>query len=482
MKQSRKEFLKIAGLSGFVLAGAGMATARATAGSEVSPVASGHPHEPGRRFYKQQFNMAGYAAPALEQVRVGVIGTGSRGRSNTGRFARVEGVEIVALCDLEDSAVNATVEELKQITSRHSPALYHGTQDVWKELCDRDDIDLVIINTPWHLHAPQAVYAMEKGKHVATEIPAAQTVEECWQLVETSERTRRHCFQMTNVCYGFFEMVTLNMARAGFFGEVIHGEGAYIHQLMDYNFSKTQYQNMWRLRENSRRNGNLYPHHGLGTIAQIMDINHGDRMDFMVSVSSADFMMGNRARELAKTDSAFEEFVGLPYRGNMSTSIIKTEMGRTIMLQHDVTSPRPYTRIHAISGTKAMARAYPSPQIGSNYNEGWFSEEKFRQTEAKYTPGITKRVGEEARRVGGHGGMDTILAWRLVDCLRNGLPLDMNVYDAALWSAIIPMSEYSVANQGVPVSFPDFTSGSWKSNKPGMDIELERGGNTRFVG
>lgn len=480
MKQSRKEFLKNAGLAGAGLTGIGALAGCAS--TEANSLENGGyvevlPNE----YYKQQFNMSGYAAPALDQVRIGVIGTGSRGRSNTGRFARVEGVEITALCDLRDEAVQQTLEELNENGNRFDPAVYSGSEDIWKEMCDRDDIDLIIINTPWHLHAPQAIYAMEKGKHVATEIPAAQTVEDCWRLVETSERTRKHCFQMTNVCYGFFEMVTLNMARSGYFGEVFHGEGAYIHQLIDYKYSKTQYQGMWRLRENATRNGNLYPHHGLGTIAQIMDINHGDTMDFMVSVSSNDFMMKDRARELAETDPFFEKYTEKLFRGNMNTSIIKTKMGRTIMLQHDVTSPRPYTRIHAVSGTKAMARAYPTPQIGNSYRDGWFSESKFKEVEEQHTPEITKRVGEMARRMGGHGGMDTMLAWRLIDCLRNGIPLDMNVYDAALWSVIIPMSEWSVANEGRPVAFPDFTSGSWETNKPGMDIQLEKGGTTSFI-
>ncbi len=480
MKQSRKEFLKSAGLAGIGLTGVGALSSCAS--SQAGPMAgTDSPEELQNGYYKQQFNMSGYAAPALDQVRIGVIGTGNRGRSNTGRFARIEGVEIKALCDLKEQAAQQAIDELKQNGSTHNPEVYAGSEDVWKEMCDRDDIDLVIINTPWHLHAPQAIYAMEKGKHVATEIPAAQTLEDCWMLVETSERTRKHCFQMTNVCYGFFEMVTLNMARAGFFGEVIHGEGAYIHQLISNKFSRSLHQDLWRLRENASRNGNLYPHHGLGTIAQIMEINHGESMDFMVSISSNDFMMRDKAEELAETDSFFEKFTDKTFRGNMNTSIIKTKMGRTIMLQHDVTSPRPYSRIHKVSGTKAMARAYPTPQIGNDYREGWFSESKFREVEEQYTPEITKRVGEMARRMGGHGGMDTMMTWRLIDCLRNGIPLDMNVYDAALWSAIIPMSEWSVANEGRPVSFPDFTSGSWKTNKQGMDIQLEKGGTTRFV-
>ncbi|MEX0679815.1 MAG: Gfo/Idh/MocA family oxidoreductase [Balneolales bacterium] len=467
---NRRDFLKLSGLAG--LAGTGLLSCRTSDTDNRNVFA--HDHD-------QRFNMHRYAAPALDTVRVGVIGLGSRGKGNTSRLARIEGVEIRALCDLVPEEVDRTVEQLDGLPGySRSAARYSGHEDEWKKLCERDDIDLVVINTPWRLHAPQLIYSMEQGKHAATEVPAAQTVDECWKLVETSERTRKHCFQMTNVTYSFFEMVTLNMARQGFFGEIIHGEGAYIHQLMTHNFNRSGYQNMWRYRENATRNGNLYPHHGIGTVSQIMDINHGDQMDFMVSVSSADFMMQERTRELAQSDPFFEDFVDNEFRGNMNTSIIRTQRGRTIMLQHDVTSPRPYSRIHLVSGTKGIARTYPTPQIATGH-DGWLSEDEFNEVQEQYTPEITRKMGEMARQVGGHGGMDAMLAWRLIDCLRNGLPLDLTVYDAALWSSIIPLSEWSVANQGMPVHFPDFTSGSWKTNERAMDINLQQGGTTRIL-
>src|SRR5690606_12155484 len=197
----------------------------------------------------------------------------------------------------------------------HNPQLYTNGEEDWKNLCQREDIDLVYIATPWYLHTPMAVYAMEQGKHVATEVPAALTLEECWQLVETSEKTRRHCVILENCCYDFFELLTLNMARQGFFGEIIHGEGAYIHDLLEGNFSKTKYWDMWRLRQNMDRNGNLYPTHGLGPVCQILDINRGDKMEYLVSVSSNDFMMGEKAKELAETDDFYKQFVGQKFRG-----------------------------------------------------------------------------------------------------------------------------------------------------------------------
>lgn len=465
---SRKDFLKLTGLAG--LSGGGIL---AGLGSRIQK----QKESEDRR--RQRFNMSGYAAPALSTVGIGVIGIGNRGSGGLRRLSRIDGAEIRAICDLEPERVERGKEILEGTS--HTPAGYSGGEDEWKKLCERDDIDLVYICTPWHMHAPQAVYAMEQGKHAATELPAAVTIEECWQLVETSENTRRHCMMLGNVCYDFFEMITLNMARQGFFGEIIHGEGAYIHDLMGNNFSKDTYQDMWRLKENASRDGNLYPPHSIGPIAKAMNINCGDKMDYLVSVSSNDFHMAKRAQELAEEDSFWEPFVGKDYRGNMNTTTIRTNKGRTIMLQHDVSSPRPYSRIHLISGTKGIARKWPLPaRIAVNHND-WVSEEEFKTLEEEYTPEITKRVGEMARQVGGHGGMDTLMDWRLIDCLRNGIPLDMDVYDAALWSAIAPLSEWSVANRSDSVDVPDFTRGSWETNKPGMDINLEKGGTTQII-
>jgi hypothetical protein len=317
---------------------------------------------------------------------------------------------------------------------------------------------------------------MQNGKHAATEVPAAVTLEECWQLVDTSEKTRKHCMMLENCCYDFFELLTLNMARNGMFGELLHAEGAYIHDLRDLNFSKKGYADMWRLKENATRNGNLYPTHGLGPIAQCMNINRGDKMDHLVSMSTNDFQMNEMAKEMAAKDDFFKPYTDKPYRGNMNTTLIRTDKGKTIMVQHDVTSPRPYSRIHLISGTKGAASKWPSPQRIS-FGHSWLKEDEFKAMEAKYTPPIVKHIGEIAKNVGGHGGMDFIMDWRLIDCLRNGLPLDQDVYDAASWSAVAPLSEQSVAKKSRTVDMPDFTRGAWKNNKP-HSLTLDGGGNT----
>ena len=269
---------------------------------------------------------------------------------------------------------------------------------------------------------------------------------------------------LENCCYDFFELLTLNMARQGFFGEIVHGEGAYIHNLRDLNFSKKGYAEMWRLKENYR-NGNLYPTHGLGPICQVMNINRGDQMEYLTSMSSNDFQMATMAKELASKDSFYNEFAGKKYRGNMNTTTVRTFKGRTIMIQHDVTSTRPYSRIHLVSGTNGVASKWPDPaRISTGHS--WLNEDEMNKLEEKYTPEIVKLIGEMAKKVGGHGGMDFMMDWRLIDCLRNGLPLDQDVYDAALWSAIAPLSEKSVANRSNSVDIPDFTNGAWKQMPP----------------
>lgn len=424
--------------------------------------------------FPQRFNMCGYAAPKIETVRIGFIGLGMRGPGAVERMSYIEGVEITALCDKYPDRVQSA-QKILQKTGRTAAREYSG-EEGWKAMVEELDLDLVYICTPWHLHTPMAVYSMKNGKHVAVEVPAATTLKECWELVETSEKTRKHCMMLENCCYDFFELLTLNMARNGLFGELVHAEGAYIHDLKDLNFSKKGYADMWRLKENIGRNGNLYPTHGLGPVAQCLNINRGDRMDYLVGMSSADFMMGQMASELAANDDFYKSYVGAKYRGNMHTTLIKTVKGKTIMLQHDVTTPRPYSRIHLISGTKGMARKWPSPQRIA-FGHGWISQEQFKELEEKYTLPIVKHVGEIAKKIGGHGGMDFIMDWRLIDCLRNGLPLDQDVYDAALWSAVGPLSELSVAKKSRSVDVPDFTRGAYVTNTL-VNLTLEGGGNT----
>ncbi|SMO52686.1 Gfo/Idh/MocA family protein [Fodinibius sediminis] len=476
MNNSRRSFLKKIGLAGLSIPGLGFFGGGDAAQDE----------EPYQLTRPQRFNMHGYAAPKLDTVKVGIIGLGNRGSGTVLRLASIEGVEIRALCDLIPERVESARKSLEGTS--HDPDGYSGSETEWEKVCRRDDLDLISVVTPWKWHTPMAVCAMENGKHVYTELPAAQTIEDAWKLVDTSERTRRHCFQISGSCHRSMQAVMLNMARKGFFGDLVHGEGAYIHHLLEnYMFNKGKYQGDWRLKENLNRSGNLYPQHGLGPIAQMMDLNYGDQMDYLVSMSSNDFMMQDWAREAAQTDDYYEQFTDWNYRGNMNTTIIKTKKGRTIMLQHDVSSMRPYSNIHLISGTKGAMRRHPSPVRIATGHDDWLSREETEALVEEYTPEMIKRFNrmlsqsEAGNYDHSYYNVD-VRDWRYIDCLRNGLPIEMDVYDAALWTSIIPLSEWSVANGSKPVKVPDFTGGAWKSNKRGMDIELENGGgNTRLI-
>jgi hypothetical protein len=424
----------------------------------------------------QSFNMCGYAAPKIETVRIGIIGLGMRGSDAVERLSYIDGVEITALCDKYPDRIAKAQKTLEKM-GRPKAKEYSGGEG-WKALCESNIVDLVYTPTPWHLHTPIAVYAMKNGKHAATEVPASKTIDECWQLVETSEKTRRHCMMLENCCYDFFELLTLNMARKGMFGEMVHAEGAYIHDLSkDYLFNKNAYADMWRLKENIGRNGNLYPTHGLGPIAQCMNINRGDKFDHLVSMSTNDLSLNNMAKELAAKDDFFKPYVDKPYRGNMNTTLIRTNKGKSMMVQHDVSTPRPYSRIHLISGTKGAAQKWPGPERIA-FGHSWIKPEELKKLQDEYSPPIVKHIGEIAKEVGGHGGMDFIMDWRLIDCLRNGLPLDQDVYDAAAWSCLVPLSERSVKSRSRTVDVPDFTRGSWKSNIP-VNLTLDGGGSTQ---
>jgi hypothetical protein len=479
MKTKRRDFLKLTGAAGLGFISKG------TIGQAAEwPLADKTDLEQLSKKYqeahRQQFNMAGFAAPRLSTVRVGIIGMGNRGPGHMLTMSRLEGVEIKALCDLRPERVEAARKRLEG--KGHSPELYTGSEDEWKRLCERKDLDLIIVTTPYYMHARMAVYAMNQGKHVATEVPAAGTLEECWQLVQTAEATRKHLMMLENYSYMEFQLLMLSLARQGVFGEVVHGDCAYNTSKMGNNFGKTVYWNMWWLRQYAARRGNIYPTHGLGPVCQIMDINRGDRLDFLVSVESKDFMMAKKANELAQSDSFYKEFADKQYRGNMNTTVIRTVQGRTIMLQHDATSPSPHNLIHGVYGTAGAALYDPPPPRIALGNHKWASPKEFAEVQKKYTPALYKRMGEISSG-SGHGGSDLLTDWHLIDCLHNGLPLDQDVYDAAAWSSIVPLSQWSVLNRSNSIAIPDFTAGAWKTNPRNMDIELKHGGaNTKVIG
>lgn len=404
----------------------------------------------------------------LETVRVGIIGLW-RGAGAVSCFAQIEGVEIVALCDLIPERIDNCCKILQK-NGRKDPVVYSKEED-WKKMCEREDIDLIYNATPWDLHVPIALYAMEHGKHVAIEVPAALTVKDCWLLVDKSEETQQHCMMLENCCYDFFEMTTLNMARHNVFGDIIHGEGAYIHDLRSEKFNG--YYKHWRLEYSKYHTGNPYPTHGLGPIAQIMGINRGDVMTHLSSVSTGQYGLQLWAKNNLKDDERITQSERYKL-GDMNTTIIQTAKGNTMMIQHDTTSLRPYSRIHLVQGTKGMAVKYPNECIALQPESHEFlTDVKQRDLLNEYQHPISKYIGERAKKVGGHGGMDFIMMWRLVYCLQNGYPLDQSVYDAASWSCLVELTEKSVLNRSQSIDMPDFTRGAWKEYNPIPVIDME---------
>ena len=411
-------------------------------------------------------SMAGFRAEPLAKVRVGIIGVGHRGSAAVGRLSNIPNVTITVIGDLYEDRVAKQIKALTE-SGKPAPAGHFGSRDEWRKLCESKDVDLVYICTPWLWHTPMAVYAMQCGKHAVTEVPAAMTIEQCWELVNTAEQTRRHCMILENCCYGFNEMFALNLCRKGVLGELVHGEGAYLHDLRASNLNEEAaggYQGQWRLEWAKQHTGNPYPTHGLGPICQYMDINRGDRFDFLTSVSSNQFGLSLAAAAKYGKNSPQAR---LAYKlGDMNTTLIRTYRGRTIMVQHNTTSPRPYSRINTITGTRGTLADYPLRVALDPHAEDWMKEAELEALKAKYTHPLWDKSGETAKKVGGHGGMDFLMDLRLCHCLQNGLPLDIDVYDTALWSSLVELSEHSALHGGAPVEVPDFTRGGWKTAEP----------------
>jgi predicted dehydrogenase len=401
-------------------------------------------------------SVVGMKFEAKDTVRLGVIGIGGRGNSLIENFSAIPQVRVTAICDTVKDKVTKQQAKLER-AGKQPPALYHSSDHAFEELVQRDDIDLVVISTPWNWHTPMALAAMKQGKHVAVEVPAARTIAECWDLVNTSENTRRHCIQLENCCYGYNELLVLNMVRAGLFGDITHGAAAYNHDLRSVLFSN-EGEGLWRRFENVNRNGNLYPTHGLGPVAHYMDINRGDRFEYLVSMSSPALSLSAYRKERLRPDDPRQKEV---YRcGDLNVSLIHTAKGRVITLEHNVASPQPYDRINLIAGTKGIFRDYP-PRI---FLDGSAKEEfgPIDPYKERFEHSYWKQIGELARELGGHGGMDFVMAYRLIQSIREGAAPDIDVYDAAAWSAPGPLSEASVAQGSAPMPFPDFTRGRWQ--------------------
>jgi len=417
-----------------------------------------------------QTDVIGLTVPKMKVVRIGIVGLGMRGPGAVYRLSNIEGTEIVALCDVEPNRVEAAQEILKK-NNRKPAASYSGSAEAYKKMCERNDIDLVYICTDWVHHTPIALYAMEHGKNTAIEVPAATSMEEIWALINTSERTRKHCMMLENCVYDFFEISSLSMAQKGLFGDILHVEGSYLHNLDDV---WPQYWNNWRLDFNEKHRGDLYPTHGIGPDCQVLNIHRGDRMDYLVAMDTKSVNGPKHVKRLTGKDS--ERFAS----GDETSTLIHTALDRTMLIEHDVMTPRPYSRMYQIVGSEGYASKYPVEQLC--FRKETLEQFEGRQLEGvsthsalpaslqqellrKFTPQFVKDIEEKAKAVGGHGGMDYIMDYRLIYCLRNGLPLDMDVYDLAEWCCISELSRLSIENGSMPVDIPDFTRGAWNKVK-----------------
>ena len=408
-----------------------------------------------------QQDMIQFAAEPIADVGIGVVGLGMRGSDAVERLSFVPGCHVAAVCDLLPERAEAS---LKYLNDKGIQAdMYAGEEESYKALCEDPDVDLVYICTDWIHHVPVALYAMEHGKHVAIEVPSAETLQACWDLVNTSERTRKHCMILENCCYDFFELTALTMAQQGVFGEIIHAEGAYNHNLDPF---WKEYWNNWRLDFNSKNRGDLYPTHGFGPVCQVLNIHRGDRLTTLVAMDTNPFN-GPKHAKAAGMDVDFQA-------GDVTMSMLRTEKGKTVLIEHDVMTPRPYSRMYQLVGTDGYAEKYPVQGICLR-NEGaekvdyqnlggekTYRGEALQELMAKYqSPILTPELVAKAKEVGGHGGMDFIMDYRLVYCLNNGLPLDMDVYDLAEWCCVAELSRISMENGCAPVEVPDFTRGGW---------------------
>jgi predicted dehydrogenase len=419
---------------------------------------------------KEQQDAILMTTPKMETVRVGFIGLGMRGPGAVQRFTHIEGAKVTALCDVDPKKVDICQTILKKAGKPQANG-YFGSEDAWKKLCESNDVDLVYIVTDWDNHAKMALYAMEQGKNVAVEVPGAMTLEDIWKIIDTSERTRKHCFMLENCVYDFFELTTLNMAQNNVFGEILHVEGAYIHNLEEY---WDKYWNNWRLDYNRKNRGDLYPTHGLGPVCQLLDIHRGDKMNYLVAMDTK--AVGGPQAVKAQTGELPKTFKN----GDHTMTLIRTEKGKTIQIQHNVVSPRPYSRMYQLTGVDGFANKYPlegyclRPRKNAPDNKvdienlnmhKFVSDEVKKQLMDQYKHRIHKELEEKAKKVGGHGGMDFIMEYRLIYCLRNGLPLDMDVYDLAEWSCLTELTAISLENNSAPVEIPDFTRGAWNKVK-----------------
>ncbi len=397
-------------------------------------------------------------------LRVGVVGVGDRGSHHLDVLLGMDNVEVPALCDIDATYLHRAKRWVED-AGKPTPRLYDRGKTDFLRLCEREDVDLIVTATPWEWHAAVCVAAMKNGKHSATEVPAALTVDECWELVETSEKSGKHCSMLEQANYSRLGLQVLNMAQKGVFGEILHSTGGYVHDLRLVKYDPER--EPWRLQHSIDRNGNLYPTHPIGPMAWWMDINRGDRFDYLVSMSTKAVMLNEYAAHFYGDKHPYATMNMA--QGDVNTTLLRTVDGKTATLYFDTNTPHPQTAEMRLQGTKGhfsgnLQQVYfedRSPEPHHWEDLGNYSEEFDHPIWRDLDPDSFKTAR-------GHGGgVTTPLMWRrLVRALRLGERPDQDVYDAAVWSAISPLTEKSVAVKSRSVDFPDFTRGRWEKTPP----------------
>lgn len=456
---SRRTFLRTGLAAGAAVTAAGAPAFTGSAASAAAPTAR---KAPGRR--RGQTTMIGTPFDSHETVRIGLIGLGNRGMGMLTGWAAVPGAVVTAVCDIRADRATRAADRLVA-DGRPRPAEVAGSEDSAAQLCEREDVDFVYIATPWEFHYPHGRAAMLGGKHVGIELPIATELKELWDLVDVSERTRRHCFLMENCSYGRNELAMLKMAHEGLFGEITNGHGGYLHDLRALLFSDTYYTDTWRRQWHTRSNSSFYAMHGVAPIAAAMDINRGDRMATLSATASEPRGLADyRARFMPAGHPSWNETY---VKGDLTTCMITTERGRTIRAEHDVSSPRPYSRINSLAGSRGIMEDYPT-RVYFEPDHAGHSWGDFAPYGQEFDHWLWKQVGDDAAGYG-HGGMDFILQWRIVQQMRAGLVPDIDIYDSAAWCSPVPLSVESLGKGGTPVDIPDFTRGQWADLRPGLD-------------
>lgn len=453
---SRRSVLRGAGAAGAGLSVGALGAGEAAAASPAAATSAEAPPRKGRTMVETPFERH-------RTVRVGLVGLGQRGGSMIDLYLALEGVRVVALCDpVREKAERAA----KKVTDagQPAPALYTSGEDDYAALCARGDLDFVYVATPWDFHFEMARTALREGKHVGVECPLALRVDELWELVDLSERQRRHCMQLENCAYGRNEMRVLRMAHEGLFGDLLHGAGAYLHDLRELMFDPDYYEGPWRRRWHTKLRGDLYPNHGFGPVAGYFDVNRGDRAVRISTFGSPS--LGLAAYREENMPPGHESWKESYVKSDMSISLVQTAQGRLIRLEHDVSNPHPYDRLNILAGTKGVFEDYP-PRI---YLEPEMSGDEWGDFD-KYADRDHWLWKEHADPPGGHGGMDYVMLFRLMQCMRLGLVPDFDVYDAATWSSPVPLSHASIKAHGAPQEIPDFTRGEWRKKRDGLDSE-----------